>query len=218
MALALSVDDIVKMPMKRKGIVIVLVLLVLGYLYFFFYLQPALATRAELKDNLEALNKQIESRQRLVQEIETIRKEIATLEVNLKDALAKLPEQKDIPLLLTAISEAEMEAGLVNLLFKPSDPVAKDFYKELPVDIVVQGAFHDIALFFDRVSTLSRIVNITDIRIDRSKEKGQGNMLDARCLLKTYMFMDPEEIQKQQAQEGKAKNEAQKDEARQENQ
>ena len=206
-ALSLSLDDIIKMPAKRKGIVIVFILLLLGYMYFFFYLQPAIGKRGELSDNLETLNKQVESRQRLVQEIEAYKKDIAKLEENLKDALAKLPEQKDIPLLLTAISEAEMEAGLDNLLFKPSEPVAKDFYKELPVNIVVEGSYHDIALFFDRISTLSRIVNITDIRIDHSKEKRQGNILTAKCLLKTYMFMETQEMQKQE--EGKAKDEAQ---------
>ena len=207
LSLSLSLDDVIKMPAKRKGIVILFILLVLGYMYFFFYLQPAIGKRTEFKDNLETLNKQIESRQRLVQEIEAYKKDIAKLEENLKDALAKLPEQKDIPLLLTAISEAEMEAGLDNLLFKPSEPVAKDFYKELPVNIVVEGSYHDIALFFDRISTLSRIVNITDIRIDHSKEKRQGNILTAKCLLKTYMFMETQEMQKQE--EGKAKDEAQ---------
>ncbi|MCX5850751.1 MAG: type 4a pilus biogenesis protein PilO [Deltaproteobacteria bacterium] len=209
LSLSLSLDDVIKMPAKRKGIVILFILLVLGYMYFFFYLQPAIEKRGELSDNLETLNKQIESRQRLVQEIEAYKKDIAKLEENLKDALAKLPEQKDIPLLLTAISEAEMEAGLDNLLFKPSEPVAKDFYKELPVNIVVEGSYHDIALFFDRVSTLSRIVNITDIRIDHSKEKRQGNILTAKCLLKTYMFMEPQEVQKQE--EDKAKDEAQQE-------
>ncbi|PIQ45068.1 MAG: pilus assembly protein PilO, partial [Deltaproteobacteria bacterium CG12_big_fil_rev_8_21_14_0_65_43_10] len=46
------------------------------------------------------------------------------------------------------------------LLFKPMPEVKRDFYAEIPVDIKVLGKFHDIVAFFNRVSKLTRIVNI----------------------------------------------------------
>jgi len=192
--MALTVDDIIKMSPKRKAIVVVILILLLGYFYFFYFLQPAFGTRAQLKENLENLDRQIAARQRVVKQIERHKKEIVELEKNLQEAVAKLPEQKEIPGLLTSISEAGQREGLENLLFKPSEPVAREFYKELPVDIIIMGNYHDIALFFDRVANLPRIVNITDIKMQKSRKQGaETDNLTAQCLLKTYMFMEPEE-------------------------
>lgn len=192
--MALTVDDIITMSPKRKAIVVAVLVLLLGYFYFFYFLQPAFDTRSQLKENLENLDRQIAARQRVVKQIERHKKEIVQLEKNLTEAVAKLPEQKEIPGLLTSISKAGQNEGLENLLFKPSEPVAREFYKELPVDIIVMGNYHEIALFFDRVANLPRIVNITDIKMQKSREKGaEAGYLTAQCLLKTYMFMEPEE-------------------------
>ncbi len=192
--MALTVDDIIKMSPKRKAIVVAILILLLGYFYFFYFLQPAFGTRAQLKENLENLDRQIAARQRVVKQIEQHKKDIVELGKSLNEAVAKLPEQKEIPGLLTSISEAGLGEGLENLLFKPSEPVAKEFYKELPIDIIVMGNYHEIALFFDRGANLPRIVNITNIKMQKAKEKGAAaDDLTAQCLLKTYMFMEPEE-------------------------
>jgi len=74
-----------------------------------------------------------------------------------------LPDKKEIPSLLTSISEAGKEAGLEFLLFQPISEINKDFYAEIPVSIKVAGNYHNVGLFFDNVSRLFRIVNIKDI-------------------------------------------------------
>lgn len=204
--MAITVDDVLNMSYRRKLAVLIALLLLLGYFYFFYFLQPALAKRSMLKENLDNLDRQIQSRQLVMKEIEQHKKDIVALEKNLKTAIAKLPEQKEIPGLLVSISEAEQSAGLEDLLFKPSDPVPKEFYKELPVDIIVRGSYHDITSFFKSVAVLPRIVNITNIDMQQAKDGNRGtSLLDAECLLKTYMFMEPEE--QEPTQEGKTTDE-----------
>jgi type IV pilus assembly protein PilO len=55
------------------------------------------------------------------------------------------------------------------------------------------GKYHDLALFFDRIAKLPRIVNILDITISRKSagktEKYIGN-LDASFKAVTYKFID----------------------------
>ena len=70
-------------------------------------------------------------------------------------------------------------------------PVPKDFYADIPVKITVIGDYHDIALFFESVAKLPRIVNITDIQITKAKKTaGEKILLQTNCVIKTYMFLE----------------------------
>ena len=73
------------------------------------------------------------------------------------------------------------------LLFKPGKEVSKGFYAEIPVNIEVEGGYHNLAMFFDKVSKLSRIVNVSNIKIQKMKEPG---MLKATCVATTYRFLE----------------------------
>lgn len=202
--MAITVDDIKKMPPKYKLLLGLAAFALLGYFYFFYFLQPALEKKTALEEKFGNLERQIISRQRVVKQIEQHKKEIAKLEENLKTALAKLPEKKEIPHLLSSASEAGTEAGLEFLLFEPMKPAPKEFYAEIPVKISVKGGYHDIARFFDSVSRLPRIVNVTDIRIGNAKKGEDGrNVLKVDCFLKTYMFLEQVEEKKDETKKTK---------------
>lgn len=65
------------------------------------------------------------------------------------------------------------------------------FYEEIPVGISILGNYQNILYFFDKVSKLPRIVNVSDITIgDRREVKGRGYLVTASCTIKTYMFID----------------------------
>jgi type IV pilus assembly protein PilO len=93
--------------------------------------------------------------------------------------------------LLANVSQSGQESGLNFLLFVPKPNKTYDFYAEIPVSIEVNGGYHNLALFFDRVARLSRIVNIENIDIaDSGKEPG---MLEMKCTAVTYQFLESTE-------------------------
>jgi type IV pilus assembly protein PilO len=98
-----------------------------------------------------------------------------------------LPEKKEIPSLLTAISRAGRDVGLEFLLFQPGAEVPKEFYAEIPVSINVVGPYQNIALFFDKVARLFRVVNINDIAMG---SKGSTRDLNTTCTAITYRFIE----------------------------
>lgn len=106
-------------------------------------------------------------------------------------AMKKLPETKEIPSLLTAISDSGQQVGLEFLLFEPKKEKKKEFYAEIPVAMSLRGDYHNLAIFFDQVARLNRIVNITNIQMTRAKGKGKaaGELL-AKCTAVTYKFLD----------------------------
>jgi type IV pilus assembly protein PilO len=67
--------------------------------------------------------------------------------------------------------------------------VRKEFYAEIPVAMNVVGGYHDLAVFFDKVARLSRIVNIKNISMaPRAKDSLE---LNTTCTAVTYKFVEP---------------------------
>jgi type IV pilus assembly protein PilO len=193
--MALTIDDIKNMPPKRKAMLIIVVFILLGFAYYSVYLQQALADKGKLEENLATLKQQIAQKQMVIEEMKRFEKDIANLKKDLDIATAKLPEQKEIPGLLISVSEAGGYGGEEFILFEPMAPVWKEFYAELPVKITVNGGYHDTAQFFERVAKLPRIVNISNIAMEKAKNESKSS-LTTTCLIKTYMFGEKAEAVK----------------------
>lgn len=184
----IKLDFLQKIPPKQRYLLIGLVVLAVGYAYFFFLFQPVYERKSELDKKLDQLSQQIAIKQQVANEIQKGKKEISLLKSNLELALTKLPDQKEIPSLLAAISESGKDQGLDFLLFEPSPPVQKEFYMEIPVKITILGHFHNTVLFFEKIARLSRIVNIADINMVNSRSRGELVQLSTSCTIQTYMF------------------------------
>ena len=120
------------------------------------------------------------------QQLETLRKEFESKQRDFNLVMKSLPEKEEISSLLTGISQSGQQAGLDFLLFQPQGDVNKNFYAEIPVSIRVEGGYHSVAQFFDKVANLSRIVNIRNIQISRDK----SGALVTSCEAVTYKFIE----------------------------
>lgn len=108
-------------------------------------------------------------------------------EEQFKIVMRALPENEEIPTLLTGISMAGKESGLNFILFQPKPEDKKDFYAEIPVEMKVTGDYHGVATFFESVAELNRIVNIRNINMMPDKESSN---LAATCTAVTYKFIE----------------------------
>ncbi|MEJ2098393.1 MAG: type 4a pilus biogenesis protein PilO [Desulfobacterales bacterium] len=120
--------------------------------------------------------------------LEKFQKMMKEAEFQFKTAMKALPEKEEIPSLLTSISRSGQDVGLEFLLFEPKTEVRKEFYAEIPVAMKIKGGYHELAMFFDKVARLSRIVNIKNISIGRTKNSQE---LSASCTAVTYKFVEP---------------------------
>ena len=146
---------------------------------------------------IDALGKQLAQVQ---QELAIAKKNAAELndwrnrmkqkEAQYKTVMRALPEKEEIPSLLAGISQAGKDAGLEFLLFQPKPEKAKDFYAEIPVDISVNGTYHQVAVFCDKVSNLPRIVNIRDIKMAPTTQSESVGTLTTACQAVTYKFIE----------------------------
>lgn len=189
-----QIEKILKLPNRQKVALLLLVLLLEGAALYYLLYMPKADELNGLHTRLEDLQKQIQENRRIANNLPRYKAEFEQLKLDLDRALTELPNQKEIPSLLTSISSVGRSAGLDFLLFRPKPEVPKDFYAEVPVDIAVSGTFYNVADFFVAVANLPRIVNINNVSFSDIKSVGGRTSLKVNCLATTFRFLDKKEI------------------------
>jgi type IV pilus assembly protein PilO len=177
---------------KHRWMICGLIVFLLAGLGYYLH-----SMNAETSDALglavEDMRQSIQKHQAIATRLDQLKTRLAALDETLKMAITLLPETREIPELLTQISQLGSNAGLEFRLFKPEPEKPADFYAEVPVSLAILGHFHDLGRFFDHLSKLSRIVNVTDIKIALAKGSGDTQTLTTNCLLTTFRFLEPQE-------------------------
>ncbi len=174
---------------KLQRILITLgsIILICGTFIYFLYL-PKYDKINKLNNDYNRLSSELKIAKINARQLPQFQKEMKEAEGKFKIAMQELPEKKEIPSLLANVSQSGQESGLNFLLFVPKPDKTYDFYAEIPVSIKVNGGYHNLALFFDRVARLSRIVNIKDIDIAATQK--EPGMLQTKCTAVTYRFLE----------------------------
>jgi len=189
-----QVEKILKLPTKQKILIVVLIAtLEAAALVWFVYL-PKHSELNGLKAEIAKLQSEIDEKTRIANNLPKLKAEYDQLNVELAKALTELPNSKEIPSLLTSITSLGKNAGLDFLVFRPKGEVTKDFYAEVPVDIVISGSYYSVANFFAAVANLPRIVNITSVAFTDIKSVSNRMMTKVTCLATTFRFLDKKEI------------------------
>jgi type IV pilus assembly protein PilO len=174
--------------LQRLLISSVFFLLVAGIFIYFFY-WPKFETISSLKTQLKDTQKKLSTAKRNAADLKKFQAKMKEAEAQFKMAMKKLPEKEEIPSLLASISDSGQQVGLEFLLFQPKSENKKEFYAEIPVSMSIRGDYHNLALFFDQVARLSRIVNIRDIQMSRAGGNG-STLLNTKCMAVTYKFVE----------------------------
>ena len=194
---------------QRILISAVLFIVILAVFIYFFY-WPKFEKIASLKAELTKIEAKLATAKRNAAGLKKFQAKIKEAEAQFNMAMKKLPEKEEIPSLLTAISDSGQAAGLDFLLFEPKAEKKKEFYAEIPVAMSLRGDYHNLAVFFDQVARLNRIVNIENIKMSRGK-KGKNSSassskaLTATCTAVTYKFIDepPKKVSKKKKKKKK---------------
>ncbi len=187
-------DRILDMPVRQRVLLLVAIVFLVfgGYAYLIYW--PRGDEIAEKEQSVEALRRDRDRKAALVANLAQAKQEVADLNAALKQAIAQLPDTKEIPDLLSGISAVARESGLEIQQFRQKAEVYQEFYAEVPVEILVRGAYWQVEAFFQRVSDLTRIVNMSDIGIKApTLIESDPVKLQTSCAATTFRFLDEEE-------------------------
>ncbi|MGH7394181.1 MAG: type 4a pilus biogenesis protein PilO [Candidatus Methylomirabilales bacterium] len=160
-------------PKRQQYIALVAAGILLLYGWWSFLFSPAWEERDRLRTQLAGLEQQLFQKKRIAANLPQLEAEIKQLQARLKASVARLPEEKEIPTLLTQVNSLGEESGLVFTLFRPQAAVKKDFYAEVPIQVRVEGSFHALGAFFDRMGKMERIMNIGTLSVSPAPATGQ---------------------------------------------
>ncbi len=169
------------------GLLVGAVAVGVGY-YLVFTKQYDTIERKERK--LAELQVKIQEGRAAKQKLPQFREEVRRLELELDKLLRILPSRRNTPELLRRIRQLTEQGNFDLLKFTPGNFVDRDFYSEWPITIRLNGSYHNLALFFDRVSRFSRIINIENLKIAALKTNAKGHSINASFVAKTFVYKE----------------------------
>ncbi|OGP86927.1 MAG: hypothetical protein A2Y95_07415 [Deltaproteobacteria bacterium RBG_13_65_10] len=186
-------NKINKLPQNQKiALLAGIIVLMLG-LYWYIFFQSKQQELAAANGKLVQMQNQLAEDRTLAADLPRFKAELKRLQAELDQALRQLPNNKELPVLLTDITTLGKNAGMEFKSFIPQAEVKKEFYAEVPINIELVGGFHELATFFDQLSRLDRIVSIKNFAISEVTVKNDRVGLNITGLASTYRFMTDEE-------------------------
>lgn len=167
----------------------ILGLLLYGVFWWFFYspMQQTIQSKTTAKRNLQA---EVDNAKTTAARLPEFRREVERKEATLQALSRILPSQKEVDDLLRKVQQLAAESSLDVLRFKPEATKPQSFYAEWPISLDLDGSYHNLAYFFDRLSRLSRIVNVSNLNIKAKKDPSISSTITASCTATTFVFIE----------------------------
>jgi Tfp pilus assembly protein PilO len=149
---------------------------------------------AEIKGKralLEGLQQEIQKGRAAERKLAQFREEVRRLEIELGKLLQVLPSKRNTEELIKRIETLTRQGDFTLRTFTPQDFIPKEFYAEWPINISLEGTYHNLALFFDRMSRFSRIINVEALKIAELKGVPQKSIA-ANFVAKTFIYTGDE--------------------------
>jgi type IV pilus assembly protein PilO len=120
-----------------------------------------------------------------------LRDQVLILERELEKLLRILPARRNTQELIRRVRALTEQEGFNLKVFDPAErETDREFFKEWPIKINLDGGYHELAQFFDRISRLSRIINVDNLRITARRNQ-ESHTINARFTAKTFVYKEP---------------------------
>ena len=181
---------------NRKVALLVIVPLLVLFAYYFLVVAPRVRRTGELETHIDEMLQERDRKTFEAAQMPERQKEVEQLDKQLKLALTRLPDEKEIPELLSSISNLGRDSGLDILVFRQMPEAYQEFYAEVPVEMQVRGGYHQVAQFLDRVGKIDRIVNVSNIVVKSPKVVDEDLILESNSKVTTFRFLSEAERQR----------------------
>ncbi len=187
MALAPKDASFENLPLAGKVFLGVLLLGVVSAIYYFAFhmgVVEEIESAGQRNTQLQRSMREAQERQR---EYLRLTQELAGREAIDRRNKRVLPENAEIAAFLQDLNRVAELTGLEMKLVEPRPEEAEPHYVRLPVNLRMEGRYHQFAKFFYNMSRLERAVSMEDIVLSNPvTEEGQDVVLHVNTLATTY--------------------------------
>jgi type IV pilus assembly protein PilO len=160
------------------------------YGFYNFYVLDFNAELALRQTHLNSLKVDINKGVATARRLPEFQAQVTDLGARLESLKNVLPEQKDVADTLRRLQGLATQSNLTLLRFTPAPQRQQPQYAEVPYRLTVVGSFHNLALFFDRVSKFPRIINIGDVSITANPRPDPNNTIIADMTATTFVLTE----------------------------
>jgi len=136
---------------------------------------------ARMDRKLTDLQAQIQKGRAAKEKLPQFREEVRRAELELDKLLRILPARRNTPELLRRLRQLTEQGDFDLLRFTPGNFIDRGFYSEWPITVSLNGTYHNLAMFFDRIGRFSRIINIDNLRV---------HTLSANFTARTFIYKE----------------------------
>lgn len=155
-----------------------------------FYVAEMQADIDTRQTRLTALKTDIAKGVATARRLPQFQSEVAELERRLENLRAVLPEQKDVADILRRVQGLATQSSLTIQRFTPQEPKQEAMYAALPFKLRAEGTYHNLGLFFDRISKFPRIINVGEIVIKPRQPQDPTASIEAECVATTFVLQE----------------------------
>lgn len=154
-------------PVAQKIALLGILIAGIGVGFYYYIVEPKNEIIAQLQVEISKLDAEIQTLALKVKHLDELIAANKQLEIELAKKKERLPPEEEAVMLLKQLSDLGVRLGLDIKLWKPGNHVEdpSKLFIRMPVNVEVAGGYHTAGLFFDRISKLPRIINVTDLKM-----------------------------------------------------
>ena len=151
-------------------------------------IEPERAVVQVRRARLAAVNADVAKATLVAQRLPAVLKEIASLEAALHQTTAVLSDEKDAQVVLSGLHGLASESNLSISSFTPKPLAEREQYTEWPIEVSLEGGYHDLARFFDRVASDPRLISVSNLQFRVNQLPTRRGLVLATCMATTFVF------------------------------
>jgi type IV pilus assembly protein PilO len=184
-------NALTRLPLAGQlGVAALVAALICGGFYWFYY-SDALEQQKLKEKQLADLQTQIRALEATANRLPEFQREVQALEARLETLKRILPPEKEMPDLMRRVQYLAAQSSLAIRGFSPAPVVQRDFYIEVPVNLDIDGTYHNLGAFFDRISRMSRLVNVGNVKIKSQPQQAINSTINVQAVATTYVYQEP---------------------------
>jgi type IV pilus assembly protein PilO len=182
--------SLTNLPWKVQLAVFVVLSLAGAGAFYYFYEMPAQERLAARGEELTTARNRINKGLTTARQLPEFRKEVAELQARLESLKPILPEEKDAADLLRRVNTLAVQSNLTIRGFRPQAIATRTLHAEWPIALELEGSYHNLGAFLDRVSKFPRIINVGGLEIRGKDKPSDGGTIDVTCTATTFVLLD----------------------------
>lgn len=179
-------NDPMSWPDWLKMVAAAIICVLIVFATYWFKVRDQIVSLEQIERKEVQLKETFKEKKALALNLDAYREQMVQAEEMFSLLKEQLPNRNEIPDLLVDVTQLGLSRGLQFERFKPTDEVTQGFYTEKPVNLTVNGSYHQLAQFVSDVAALPRIINVENFKITR-REAGDLKM---EAVTKTYYYED----------------------------